>query len=705
MRTGTLVATTLVGACLLAAGPASGSDTQWWITDSPADHAKSESRGVVVGPDGTLELGPQATSVLAESLNVIWAIAVMKDGSVALGGERGRIDRWTESGGIKPWVRLPVGQVLSLARDGDGLVAGTAPDGVIYRIGARGDTTLLARTGERYVWGLAPGANSSWYAATGTKGRLLEIEGGKSRVVLDTDESNLVSLIGDGAGGVYAGGDSKGRVIRVRRDGSVRTVFDAAEDEVRALALGADGALYAAALSATAVSEEPEEGGPKPEPAKSAVSGGRAVVYRILPDSAAAAYWSSPQPFVYALAGTPKGVLAATGNRAGLYSIERAHTSTQWLAAPQGQITALAADRQGRIFAASSNPGALWRVGPGRAARGELLSSTLDAKRVARFGKILWRGEARGGRVELETRSGNTDAPDTTWSEWRGGSAPPEGFRILSPPARYLQWKIVLIGGEPRVESVEAAWREQNLPPRIEEVTVAPQGGSFREGDLLPRSEPVTQTLPSGQKVEYSLAPSPNPVPLRALPTWARGLRTVQWRATDPNGDALRFKLQVRTEPHGSWIKLGEDLEAAAFTWDTNALPDGRYRLKVIATDEPGNAIGEERTVETLSEPFSVDNSPPSVTALEARGERSGIQVVARAEDRTSALSRIEVALDDGNWRPATPEGGLTDDREVSITARLDDVKAGEHTVSVRAVDLAGNATTRATRVIVSGGR
>src|SRR6185295_1333522 len=146
-----------------------------------------------------------------------------------------------ESGGVRPWVRLPVGQVLSLASDGEGLVAGTGPDGLIYRIGARGDTSLVAKTGERYVWGLAPAGRGAWYAATGTRGRLLRVEGGRSRVLLDSDESNLVALIPDGHGGAFAGGDSKGRVFHVRTGGSTRVTFDAAEDEIRALAIGADG--------------------------------------------------------------------------------------------------------------------------------------------------------------------------------------------------------------------------------------------------------------------------------------------------------------------------------------------------------------------------------------------------------------------------------------------------------------------------------
>src|SRR5262245_43991270 len=165
-------------------------DTQWWISDGVPDYAKAESRGVVVNPDGSLTLGPKVQLSTADSLDVIWAIALLPDGAIAIAGERGRIDRWTASGGIKPWVRLPAGQVLSLAVDGGrsdySLLAGTGPDGVIYRItGARGDTSVVARTGERYVWALAKGAGSTWYAATGTRGRLMSIDKGATKVVID----------------------------------------------------------------------------------------------------------------------------------------------------------------------------------------------------------------------------------------------------------------------------------------------------------------------------------------------------------------------------------------------------------------------------------------------------------------------------------------------------------------------------------------
>ena len=698
-------------AALLSTG-AQASDTKWWILDSPSDHLKSESRGVVVRPDGSLEPGPRAVSSTLDSLTVVWAAVVLRDGSVALAGDQGRILRWSPGGAVRPWARLASGQVLSLAQDGDGVVAGTGPEGLVYRVSAGGDTTLLARTGERYVWGLAPAGHGAWYAATGSKGRLLHLQDGKVRIVADTDESNLVSILADGSGGVFAGGDSKGRVYRVRSDGSVRTVFDAGEDEVRALTFGPDGALYAAAISSPGTTEDDKEG--EPTPVKSPPAEGRATVYRIVPDSSAAAWWVSPQPLVFALtsagenagargagAGLRGGIVAATGGHAAVYLVERPGGATQWLASPQGQVTALARGAQGQLYAATSNPAALWQLGPDRSARGELLSMALDARRFARFGRLEWRGEPGGGHVSFSTRSGNTEEPDTTWSPWEPVRGEGQGGPILSPTARFLQWKVTLEGGEPRIESVETAWREQNQPPRIEDVLVSPQGEGFREGELQPRLEPVTQTLPGGQRVEYSTPSSTTPRQLRELPSWARGLRTAQWRASDPNGDPLRFRLDVRREPTGPWIKVADDLDDSNHTWDTSVLPDGRYRLRVTAGDVGGNAVGEELTAEALSQPFTVDGTPPVVTALETRGEPGAISASGRAEDAASPLQRIEVALDDGPWRAVTPDGGFTDARAHAFRVRLDKVAPGAHVLSVRAVDLAGNPVVRAADVTV----
>lgn len=695
MRRTTFAVVTLLAAL---AGAAAATETQWWTSDAPADYAKAEARGVVVGSDGVLEPGPAAAVFPADSLRAVWAVAVLADGSVAIAGDRGRIERWTPGGGVKPWVRLGPGQVLCLARDGDGLLAGTAPGGRVYRVSAKGDTTLLAATGERYVWALAPAGGGAVYAATGTRGRLLRIaRDGRTSVVFDSDESNLVSLVADGRGGADFGGDSQGRVYRLSADGSVRTLYDAAEDEVRALAHGPDGSLWAAALTLSAVTSEGGGDDDRPAPARGPVSGGRATVYRLAPDSATVSWWTAPHPLVHALLAGPGGLHAATGNRAGVYRLERVNGAAQLLAPPQAQVTALAAAADGGVWAATSNPAALWKLGPAPARDGELVSAPLDAKRFARFGRLRWQGR---GPVRFHARSGNSETPDTTWSRWQAVEAGEDGGRIPSPAARYLQWKAELGGPGSRVSEVAIAWREPNLAPRIDDVSVAPQGQGFREGELGQRTESVTQQLPGGQKIEYSATFSPNK-PVRELPLWARGLRSLSWKATDPNGDPLKFRVEVRREDGGEWVEIGKDLEASVFSWNTNTLPDGRYRLRVTASDAAANALGEERTGEATSEPFGVDNTAPSLPELAAQGAR----VRGRAEDAASPVVRLEVAVDDGEWRAVAPEGGIGDSRSAAFAFTLPDLKPGEHLVSVRAVDLAGNSVTRAIPVTVPARR
>ncbi|HTR97572.1 MAG TPA: hypothetical protein VMH61_06675 [Candidatus Acidoferrales bacterium] len=685
---------------MLSAAGVRATETQWWSANSPSDYAKAVAHGVLVGADGALVTGPESVSFPDDSLHVAWAVAVLSDGSVAIGGEHGRIDRWEAGRGIRPWLTLPGGQVLCLARVGADLLAGTGPGGLVFRIGPHGDTTRVATTGERYVWALAPGAGGAVWAATGTHGKLMRIEAGRARTVFDSDESNLLCALADGAGGVWTGGDSHGRIYHTAADGVTRTEFDAAEDEVRALARGSDGALYAAAMSASATStasEDASEEDEKPAPARSPIVGGHAVIYRLVPDSATVAWWNPPQPLVYSLLGTPEGVLVATGNRAGLYRVEHVNWGSELLAPAPAQVTALAAGNGGAVWAVTANPVTLWKLGPDRAAHGELLSAALDARHFARFGAVRW--TARGD-VRLSTRSGNSDPPDTTWSPWRAVESAEDGGRVASPAARYLQWKVELGSAEARVDEVDIAWREQNLAPRVDEITVAPQGLNFREGEMLPRSESVTQTLPAGQKVEYSVS-LPSSKPIRELPLWARGLRTLTWKASDPNGDALRFRVEIRNESGGTWIEIGKDLEGTVYTWNTNTIPDGRYRLRVTASDGLANAVGEERTAEAMSEPFTVDNTPPTLGEVTAQGAR----ITGEASDATSPIWRLEVAVDDGDWRTVTPVGGLADSRHVRYAATLAELKPGSHLVSVRAVDLAGNSATRAVHVEVPAAR
>jgi hypothetical protein len=264
---------------------------------------------------------------------------------------------------------------------------------------------------------------------------------------------------------------------------------------------------------------------------------------------------------------------------------------------------------------------------------------------------------------------------------------------------------VTLTSSDARISSVEASWREQNLPPRVEELRVSVQGQDVREGELTTRSEPITQALPGGQRVEYSLAPKSSSRSLREVPVWAQGLRTATWRGVDPNGDPLRYRLDLQPDAGEQWILLQDDVKDNAYTFDTHALPDGRYRLRVQASDRDGNAAGEDRNGEAVSAPFTVDNTPPSVVSLEANPGRGSIRVEGEGRgcrEHTVAprgrRRRRGLAPRDARRRlRGRPRGHDRHDAP--------DMKPGTHTVGVRAVDAAGNSATRARIVTVSTAR
>src|SRR5258708_37033506 len=152
------------------------------------------------------------------------------------------------------------------------------------------------------------------YAATGPNGKLFAIEGaGKGKPVLDARAAHLSALATDGKGTLFVGAAGRG-IVYAWKEGRARVLLEAPEKEIRALAW--DGhALYAAALSAAPVSVDDAVLDP------ASGEGQRSVVYRIVPDSSAAAFWTAPQGLIYALALKDGRLYAATGGRAALYRL------------------------------------------------------------------------------------------------------------------------------------------------------------------------------------------------------------------------------------------------------------------------------------------------------------------------------------------------------------------------------------------------
>ena len=163
-------------------------------------------------------------------------------------------------------------------------------------------------------------------------------------------------------------------------------------------------------------------------------------------------------------------LLAGTGNRGHVFAIEGADEFSDLLKAAASQVTGFAKAPGGGLYAASSNLGKVFVLGPGPESEGTYESDVFDARIFSRWGRAEFRG---AGNVELLARSGNVDNPDRNWSAWKKLDLTKDA-EMGVPPARYAQWKAVLHAGttKPAVDGVTLNYLPKNVAPEIEDVTV-----------------------------------------------------------------------------------------------------------------------------------------------------------------------------------------------------------------------------------------
>ena len=257
-----------------------------------------------------------------------------------------------------------------------------------------------------------------------------------------------------------------------------------------------------------------------------------------------------------------------------------------------------------------------------------------------------------------------------------------------------MQWKATLTadsaGHSPELESVDVAYLPKNVEPRVDEIEITPANYRFPAPVLNLSAAGPTQslTLPAlGRRAAPSFPslPQENTTNTPSM-TFAKGYIGARWLAADPNGDAMIYTVEIRGVNETQWKPLKEKLTDKYLSWDSTAFPDGDYRLRVTASDSPGNPPAEALTAQLESAPFTVDNTPPKITSLAATRTSGRLQVRWHAADALSNLGKAEYSLDGGEWTVAAPVTKLSDSPELDYELSLD-AAAGEHTVAVRVVD------------------
>lgn len=692
----------------------------FWTVSTQSDFLKGTVDGVAVDAEGRLRLGPAIETFGSPAEPFIWSLAQIGSGWIAGTGNDGKVLRVDASGAMSVAFDAAELGVHAVIADGNGgFYAATGPDGRVHHIDAAGTATVAFDPDDRYIWSLARAADGTLYVGTGDHGVIYRVKPGQpGEVFYRTRAANVISMALDAKGRLYAGTSTPGRLFRIDDSGRAFVVIDSPHQEMRALRLAADGTLFAAGLtpqgddSNTGAAEPVAtvtaqvsgvavgEAAPAADAAGSADSrkSGRGAIYRVRDDRADVVWETGTETPYDLLPGANDSLIVATGGNGRLYELDLAASPARVVLLGRldaRQITQAVRGANGDVVLAGSNPGRLFRLRAGRAAKGTFESEVRDAGSAARWGSIRWRASGPG-TATIATRSGNTSRPDDTWSDWSSPYSSADGSAIASPAARYLQWRAVLAGATapdagPELTSVTVAYLPRNLRPVVTSLTVHPPGVVFQRPFSSSDAEIAGFDAADGARdLDANAQDAAQPAVGRRM--YRKGLQTFQWRAEDPNTDRLAYTVEYRREGESAWQLLRDGLADPILVWDTTSVADGRYVVRVTAADADSNAPADALDGTRESEGFDVDNSAP-VLSVAPQGNASPTVVRVTVRDAQSGVLRVEYALGGERWRVVYPADGLSDSREEQFTITLPSA-ADRTRLVIRATDVLQNVAT-----------
>jgi len=675
-----LPALALLVAAASWAGYAGAVGTRTFELDTLEKLSGGDLKGTSVSSDGVVRAGWTLGNVGLTDTSAVWSLAPFADGVLA-GVTDGKVMRIAADHATL-FADTGAAAVTSLAvGPGTTVYAGTIPDGKIFRV-SQGKAELFATLPDVHnIWALAyDKTRGDLFAAVGPEGRVFRIAAnGAAAVYLSTDEPNLVSLAIGPGGEVYAGSAGRGLLYRITGPGRATVVYDFPGDtatEVRAIALAKTGGLY------VLDNEYPEP----PDPAKRTLTSGRAAA---APTTAARPKPGKGWLYRFDAKDRPEKMMhhdefhymslalddagrpyVGTGLEGRVYSVNDAHVVTLVADTDERQVGALLVTGGGKAaiagYVASSDPAVVHRILGRGGVDSVWTSKPLDAGLRARFGHLTWHAT---GAIELSTRTGNTALPESTWSEW----SPPlaNAATIASPPGRYVQVR-ARWSADPGAElsGVTVPFVTENVRPVVLEVGAQQKGTARESKEGLPAS--------GGEPPKHD------------------SIVKVSWKVDNPDNDQLRYRVAFRREGQNQWrdvVRPEEVFTKSEVDWDTLALPEGKYRLRVEASDEIANPPETVQKHALESASVVVDNTPPVFRALTLTGRR----LRARVTDGVSPIVRVELTIDGKlEWRPLGAADGVFDSPDEEVDSDVTSlVPPGSHIVSVRAFDEAGNAVTQ----------
>lgn len=633
------------------------------------DFKGGEMQGVAVDASGTVRAGFNLGKVEVMGASSVWsALALGRDQLLLATGHEGKL--FEVKGGAVKEVGKAETMVLSSVVNAFGTVlVGSLPGATLYEF-KNGKLTEWLKLGQEtdHIFALAYDAKErALYAATGPEGKLFRItQDKKAQVFFDAEEQHLMS-VATGNGKVYVGAGDKAKLYELSGPGRASVLYDFGSTEVRAIAVAANGDVYAIANEIKQRTFPSSKSGDK---TKAAASGpkGKGTLYRFDKNGKPEQLLEDDDEHYTALALDAKGKpYVGTGAQGRLYTVDDQHNAVLVADTDERQISAVLLDGQERAIV-SSDPVVVHPIRGVGGADALWTSKVIDLGLRARFGRLQWTSD---GDVKLSTRTGNTQEPDDTWSSWSADMN--ASGEVKSPPARFIQVRARFGGPSATLSEVILPFVTDNLRAvitKIEAETASNKGLSAPDGKLQESGGPIT----ADPEHEVEL----------------------KWDVDNPDKDPLRYRLHYQLVGTNYWFDMlepNQKLTKSSYDWDTRSLPEGQYRVRVSASDEIANPPEAATDHSLVSHVMLVDNTPPELKGLTAAGRR----VKGTALDGVGPIARVEFALaGSDDWNVVVPTDGVYDETSEEFEFDASSVSAsGPALISVRVFDSENNVVVR----------
>ncbi|MDD5458194.1 MAG: hypothetical protein PHF37_02225 [Phycisphaerae bacterium] len=354
-------------------------------------------------------------------------------------------------------------------------------------------------------------------------------------------------------------------------------------------------------------------------------------------------------------------LFVAVGPKAKVYSVKPAKEISEMFFEDKqsSQVTSIE-PAAGKLYLGLANPAKLVLCEKALAKKGTYQSSLIDASRPAQWGKIQLNADITAGtKLLVSTRTGNVgDVNDGSFSHWTQPVEVKGAVDINSPTGRFCQYKLIFEANEPLataiVRAAAVSFTVPNLAPKIESVT-------------------IEKTDEKGKKP---------------------GVMNITCKASDDNEDTLIYDIDFRRLDRTGWIKLTENIEEDNYQWDTRTVEDGRYEVRVRASDIRDNSPATVKTAVRISDPFVIDNTGPQLLAHSEQAEKAEVVISMIVSDQFSAIKKVDYTIDSNeNWKGAIADDLVFDTTTENVTIRIEGLKKGDHVIAVRMTDAAENVT------------